>query len=554
MNRYLCLLILALLVRPVLADEGLWPFDNPPLTEVRKKYGVSLSQDWMSRLRNSTAELNSGGSGFFISKDGLLLTTQHGLAAHLNEAMITDGFLSKTPDGEMRLENLALKAGDRIYEDVRLVFCPEGALAYFGGQVDNFEFPRYCLDIALLRAYEDGRPARIDAFLELAEAGPQEGAPVFTAGYPRTSERTSTVAHLEFLRDKRYPMSLDYLRRLELILLDHSEKGRQEAQEAAPALQSVHHARKLYSGILANLEDPDLMEQKRRQEERLRREFEKPESSPWKIIEDRAAHYESLYDRYYLLAAGKAFNSLLFEQARARLRSQPVEETEIAPQLEKLKLAESLGLMVDWLGADDPLTRKVLAGHSPWERAAELVDDPAALEALLKDIEPLAQEIEQRFQDEVMKPVNTAYQQLKELTGPVGYPDADGGLRFGYGRARGYREGGLQIAYRTTLGDLFKRSERAENQAPWHLPTRWQKGLGLPMETGLNFVADLDVQDGSGGGPVVDAQGRVVGLVFDANRWGMGSDFFFDSDSARAVCVDIGAVKVSLSRIYGLNI
>ena len=526
--------------------------------------------------------LNTGGSGFFVSESGLVVTTQHGLAEHLaniNQDLSSKNFLARNKKQEIPLKGLALQVllkvdvrgvgpddpqavefdrgarrhryRTKTYNDVRLVFCPESQIAYFGGQMDNFEYPRFCLDFAVLRVYENGRPASPPAYLRLGKEGPAEGEKVFTAGHPRTSERTSTVAHLEFLRDKRYPMSLDYLRRLELVLLDYSGLGPEQQAQARPDLDSVHHARKLYAGILSNLQDPALLEARRKQEAGL----SQPQDSqdPWQLIAGRAAHYEKLYERFYLIAAGKAFNSHLFEQAQKKLRGEEVEQVTTPPALERVKLAQSLTFLVDWLGAEEPLVREILAGRSPEERAAELVDQPEAMADLVRRIEPEVQRIEKAFKKDVLEPVEAAYREISKATSATGYPEATGTLRLGFGVVRGYREGERQVPYRTTYADLFARAHQVQNQPPWQLSTDWQKDSGLPRQQGLNFVATLDVQDGSGGGPVVNRAGEVVGLVFDANRWGLGSDFFYDEEAARAVCLDVGGLKAALRQIYGAN-
>lgn len=577
MKNLFLILILALVTSMALADEGMWLFEELPKEQLKRDHNVDLSDDWLKQLRLSTAKLSNGGSGTVVSKSGLVLVTQHGLAdalATLEDDISEKGFLAQTQAQELRLKGLELQILEKIetdgvdkaapnavaldhgarhheynyktYTDVRLVFVPESEIAYFGGSSDNYEWPRHCLDMAFLRVYENGRPAQMPAHLKLAEAGPAKGEFVLTAGHPRTSDRSATMSHLRFLRDVRYPVSLDRLRRLEAALVDFSAMGNREADLAAEELDAVIHARRVYAGVLAGLQDPSLMAQRAQKEKALRANSD---SSAWDMIEGKAGDFVEMYKKYYFFPRGHAVDSMFFEQGRAKLRNLEMPKTPIHPELERLKLEASLGQMVQWLGLDDPMVKLVLKGLSPRERAIELASNPSAMMELVEQLEEPSLTIEKNFVENVMTPVDKAYRELGLQNMGKTYPEATGTLRLGYGRVQGYGEGAYSFRPFTTIKSLQRRAQSAENSAPWSLSSRWTEAT-LEPEQHLNFLACLDVQDGSGGGPVVNLKGEVVGIVFDSNRWGIAADYFHNEERGRSVNVDAGAIRACLKSVY----
>jgi len=356
------------------------------------------------------------------------------------------------------------------YTDVRLVFAPEGAIAHFGGDPDNFEYPRYCLDVAFFRVYEDGKPARTEHYLEWSPNGARADELVFVSGHPGRTSRLNTVAHLELARDVQYPAFLNLMRRREVTLKTWGERSAENARRASAELMRIQNSRKLLVGMVAGLQDPAVLEQKRSEEKALRAQVEKePElkrqyGGAWGRVEESVKEMRPLYLENQLLeGAGRglgspwAFNSTLFNVARTlvryaeekdrpnaeRLREYQDANLESLKQLlfspapiyedlEAVKLGDSLGMFAELRGADEPLVKQVLDGKAPPARASELIrgsklKDVAEREKLFragkKGIEasgdPLiwlarlvdgpAREARQRYEEKVEEPQKQAY-------------------------------------------------------------------------------------------------------------------------------------------------
>ncbi|HZT79386.1 MAG TPA: S46 family peptidase, partial [Gemmataceae bacterium] len=277
------LLGLALAAPPALADEGMWLFNNPPRKQLADKYHFKATNAWLEHVQKSSVRFNNGGSGSFVSPDGLVMTNHHvGLDClqHISKAgkdYVRDGFHARTRDQEAKCPNLELNVlmsiedvTDRVnaavkpgmsankafaarravmaeiekeslkktglrsdvvtlyqggqyhlyrykkYTDIRVVFAPEQQIAFFGGDPDNFEYPRYDLDLCLFRAYEDGKPAKITHYLKWSPKGVQKDELVFVSGHPGRTERLNTMAELDYMRDRSYPFILRVLYRREV--------------------------------------------------------------------------------------------------------------------------------------------------------------------------------------------------------------------------------------------------------------------------------------------------------------------------------------------------
>lgn len=497
----------------------------------------------------------------------------------------------------------------REYTDVRLVFAPEQAVAFFGGDPDNFEFPRYDLDVCFFRAYENGQPAEIEHYLAWSRSGVQEGDLVFVSGNPGRTERLNTVAHLEFLRDRVFPLSLNNIRRREVNLSTYSSRSPEHARRAADELFSYQNARKARLGGLAGLQDPTLMEAKRADEQALwqavqgdavlRQRF----GSAWDRVAQAVRVWDEIYEEHYLLERGQAFNTELFDIARTLLRAAeerakpnperlrefaeaglPVLERRLfspAPiygDLETVKLADSLSLLVELLRADHPLVREVLAGRSPAARAAELVsgtrlfdvdlrrklyeggeqavascDDPML--ALARLVDPAARSLRQRYDAEVDEPLKQAYTHIAQaryaVRGANTYPDATFTLRLAYGRVLGYPDNGRTIEPFTVLGGMFERAELQGHKEPFRLPDRWHdRRARLRLDTPYNFVSTADIIGGNSGSPVVNRQGEIVGIIFDGNIHSLVLNFMYTDAQARAISVDTRAIIEALEKVY----
>ena len=679
-SRRIVLFLLALAIpAPAFADEGMWLFNDPPRQLLKEKHGFEVTDQWLDHLMHSAVRFNSGGSGSFVSAEGLVMTNHHVGADSLQKLstperdLLTGGFHAKTRGEELKCVDLELnvlqtiedvtarvngavkpgmnpadahgarravmntieqesleKTGLRSdvvtlyqggryhlyrfkkYTDVRLVFAPEKDAAFFGGDPDNFEFPRYDLDVCFFRAYEDGKPARPQHFLRWSKAGAADGELVFVAGHPGRTNRLDTADDLRFKRDKTRPHGLHLIRRREVLLRTYSEEGLENARRAQDELFGYQNGRKAMLGELAGLQDPALMRAKNAEQEKLRKAWSAASAAasgatggdPWERVRAAIAAHERIYDDHGLLERGGAFNTTLFGIARTlvrladetvkpnadrlreyaeagleSLRQELFSEAPVYADLETAKLADSLSMLMEVKGGDDALVAKVLNGKSPRERAAQLVggskladvalrkrlaeggrdavrasDDPMIKLAILVD-EP-ARKVRGEYEQQVEEPLRQAYASVAEARfkayGTSAYPDATFTLRLAYGTVRGYEEAGQRVPPWTTLGGTYEHAKAHGEVPPFKLPQRWVEAKGrLKLDTPYNFVCTADIIGGNSGSPVVNRSGEVVGIIFDGNIHSLVLDFAYTDEKARAVSVHSAGIVEALRKVYG---
>ena len=490
----------------------------------------------------------------------------------------------------------------RVWTDVRLVFAPETRVAFFGGDPDNFVFPRFDLDFALARVYEDGKPLKSPAYLKWSTTGVKDGDLVFAAGYPYSTNRLTTLAQLEFDRDIRYPQRLASAERQLKALREYGMRSPEAARRAVHNVFSTENWLKAMKGEYKALQEPALMAAKAKQETRLRKAFVAAPGGvdPWGTIEVvtrkeseqiKAAWavgygYETLF-----ATAGRivelANESTLSEGERlSEYRASSVPRivqrvTANEPYYKDLEIARLAGYWqeaLDTLGKDDPFVKRVLGGKTPLAAATEVIDgthldevqerqklldggiaavtlstDP--LIVLARDIYPMRRRLAKFHEIEIDTPILRAGDDIErtryELFGTDAYPDATGSLRLSYGTVRGYDADGVLTPWQTNFWGLFGRSAAFGGQPPFDLPSRWtERQRSLDLGTPLNFVSTLDIIGGNSGSPVVDRNGELVGLVFDGNLEGLGGRFVYTEDKARATAVDSRAIIESLTKIY----
>ncbi len=441
----------------------------------------------------------------------------------------------------------------RRYQDVRLVFAPEMAIAFFGGDPDNFEFPRYDLDVSYLRVYLDGAPLDTNStYLRYAKTDAQAGDLTFTSGHPGSTNRLDTVADLEFRRDVTLPRDLFYQSEMRGMLTEFSTKGTEQARIAKGLLFGVENALKARKGQYAFTEDGQ--------------GFRSRLFNAAKTLVRHAAEAKKPDE-----ARLKEFTSANFPILRQSITS----TAPIYPELERLTLTFSLTKLREALGPDDVIVKKVLGRKSPAELASELVDgsslanvelrrrlldaEEAVIEAstdpmivFVRSIDPDLRAVRKQYEDDVQAPLAKYSGQIAnamfKIYGTSNYPDATFTLRISYGTVKGYRENGRDVEPITTLAGAF---ERATGADPFKLPDSWIAARPtLDLARPFNFVTTNDIIGGNSGSPVINKAGEVVGLIFDGNIQSLGGAFGYDPAANRAVAVALGALRETLSKVY----
>jgi len=500
----------------------------------------------------------------------------------------------------------------RRYTDVRLVFAPEQQIAFFGGDTDNFEYPRFNLDCCFFRIYENDKPLKSEHYLKWNPAGAKEGDLVFIVGHPARTQRAVTAEHAGFLRDGFYTGRLEALWRREVQLMSYGARSSEWERQSHGDLFGVQNSRKAITGIVTALQDPRFIQRKADEHRKLRDAVDaKPEwaskwGSAWDEVAAAEATYGRLYDRFSLFEArggGVLSYSDMMRGARTLVRlaeekSKPNDErlegfreTDLeslylqlyspAPIYEDFeidRLASGISLAVERLGGNDPTVVKLLAGRAPRELAEQAVRGTKLKEvaerrrlaeggtaaiaastdpmiALARLIEPEARAVREKYMDEVEGPERQAYGKIAAarfaIYGEDQYPDATFTLRFSYGAIRGYSENGRNVPAFTDMAGLYARwSERGKTGA-FELPQRWIDGRSkLRTDQPFNFVCTADIIGGNSGSPTVDREGRIVGLVFDGNIQSLAWDVGFTEEQGRSVCVDARAMIESFRTIY----
>lgn len=495
------------------------------------------------------------------------------------------------------------------YTDIRLVFAPEFEVAFFGGDPDNFEYPRYDLDICLFRVYENDKPVKIEHYLKWSKAGASDNELVFVSGHPGKTDRLNTIAALKYVRDVQSPNTLDLLRRREIMLQQYGQDGDEQGRIAKEDLFSIQNSRKAYYGRIAGLQDPSIMAKKAAAEQALRAKIDgdpkmKAEyGNAWSRIEQAQQIRREIASQMNTLESARGLNSTLFTIARTLVRmadenekpnrerlrefsdsareSLELELYSTAPiydDLEQVKLSDGLGYLLEKLGGDYPLAGKILAGKNPADRAAELIQgtklkhvaerkriaaggrkaiaestDPMI--ALARLVDPEARAVRKKFEEQVVETERQAYAQIARALFAIGgtsnSPDATFTLRLSYGTVKGYEEGGKTVAPWTTMGGAFEHADHHGNKAPWALPPSWHSHKqAIDPQTPFNFVSTCDIIGGNSGSPVINRNAEFVGIIFDGNIQSLVGDFIFDETQNRAVSVHSAAILESLRNIY----
>ena len=653
------------------ADEVMWTFDNPPIRLIQQRYGFTLTKGWLDHVRLSCVRLNDGGSGSFISPDGLLLTNHHVARGQLQKSStaehdyVHDGFYAPTYGQEMKSPDLevnvlqsmedvtarvqtAVKPGSsdeeafkarnaaiaaieaeslkttglrsdvvtlyqggeywlyryKKYTDVRIVFAPEDQAAFYGGDPDNFTYPRYDLDMALFRVYENGKPIHTDNYLKWSANGPSKDELVFVAGHPGASEREDTVAQLKFDRDVSNPAILGLLEDRVKTLQQYSAGGAEQTRQAASQIFGLQNSIKVFRGRIDGLNDKKVWDKKVKEEADFRQRVEanpgwsKEYGDAWKEIErameQEAAVFPVIFQRRwgsqllstavylvrYVAEVTKPDGDRLAGFHDAQLESLKYQLISPAPVYSALEIAQITGGLEEArknLPANDEYLTTVLNGQEPAVVAKNVVGhtklaDPAVRKALLgggqaaiasstdpmivlaRKLDPIVRADLKKL-DAIDSIVERAGENLGKarfaVYGKSSYPDATFTLRLSYGAASGYPMNGTIAPYKTTYYGLYDRSASFNDAPPFNLPKRYVERKGkFNLSTPLDFVSTNDIIGGNSGSPVINSKGELVGLIFDGNIESIVGDFIYDDYQNRSVAVHSSAMIMALRDLY----
>ena len=496
----------------------------------------------------------------------------------------------------------------RKYSDVRLVFAPEFAISFFGGDPDNFNFPRFCLDSAFVRLYENGQPVQTATHLKWRRTAPAAGELVFVAGNPGSTSRLDTRAQLEMQRDWQIPVRQLVRSELRGWLSEYSQLGAEQKRTAGSTLFLLENSFKAFYGRERALLDPAFFARLvQGQNELHSRVSANPQlaaevGDPWKDVDGAIDKYQQIFLSHDFLEARAGSISQLFHYARTLVRgaaerakpsserlpefadsSLPLLEKQlldaqpIYPDLERIGLTLWLTKTREYLTVDNPLVRRLLGTDSPAALAARLVAgthlaDPkvrarlwqggaaaitASDDALIRFVrttDPDARALRTRYEQEVEGPITRAQERLARARfkayGDAVYPDATFTLRLTYGSVQGWTYQGQTVTPFTNFGGLYARASDSE---PFRLPPRWREAKSrIDPQTPLDVSTNNDIIGGNSGSPLIDAQGRVVGAIFDGNIHSLGGDYGFDPRLNRAIAVLTAAVGPALRNVYAL--
>lgn len=678
MKRKLLLLIclVCLMASFAAADEGMWLFNKAPKAKMKAKYGFEPTQAWLDHVRLSSVRFNNGGSGSFVSADGLAFTNHHVGATCIQQISTKEkdymklGFYAKTqaeeakcPDLELNvLESIedvtakvqgAAQAGMSIadaaraqraemsdieqactkstglrcdvvtlyaggmynlyrykkYTDVRLVFAPEFQTAFFGGDPDNFEYPRYDLDITYFRIYENDKPVHLKDYLKWAKTGVKEDDLIFVSGNPGRTERLLTMAQLEFTRDKSFPLTLQILKgRIEALKAFASQSDDND-RIAREEIFGYENSYKAIKGEYEGLQDSKIMGKKADEEKSLRAKVDadpkmKAEySQAWDNIAKAMKVQSEIFKPVAFIERRMGFAGDLAGFGRTLVRAA---EEKTKPNADRLReyrdsalpsleqglfstapihksleiemLTMSLREMQEVLGADNDVVKKVLDGKTPAEVAKTTIEgtkldevdvrkklyeggqsaiaasmDPMI--ALMRSIEPEALKLRKQADDEVEAPVRASSTEIAKarfaVEGENMYPDATFTLRLSYGQVKGYDVKGKHIPYYTTLGGTYEHAAKHGNKDPYELAKSWIDAKPkLNLATPFNYVSTADIIGGNSGSPTVNKAGEVVGIIFDGNIESLPWNFVYDDVQGRAVHVDSRGIIEALRKVY----
>jgi len=669
-------LVLSFLINtlPTFADEGMWTFDNLPLKQWKERYNFEPSQEWIDNVRLASVRLE-GGSGSFVSPDGLIITNQHVASGQLGKLstkerdLVKNGFYArtqaeelKTPDLEANVlisfENVtdrvqsAVKQGAtdkdanaqrraaitaiekesadktglksevisfysggeywlyrfKKYTDVRLVFAPEEQISAFGGDYDNFTYPRHDLDITFLRAYENGQPAKTPHYFKFSESGPSDGEFVIASGNPGSTARLLTVSQLRYQRDVGNPLQDKVWTLRRDILENYAKRGDEQRRQAAGGIRSFNNSLKRLKGQQEGLLNPRMFAKKEAEEKALKDALgKKPELQKlyfpaWEQIEKAYVEMPKMANRLafsnlspsrlatiaqqlvrYSEEIKKPNDQRYPEFSEARLegfKANLFSPAPIYPEMEEAGLTAWLEEAKATLGANDPFIKAAIGDADVTEVVKRAVNETklkdvnerkALLEggadaiakstdpmiSLAKRVEPIVRELRAWNEEKILSVEASAGEKIAKARfaayGRTIAPDANFNLRVTYGRVKGYDEDTTLVPFKTTFYGLYDRAEGFGNTPPYQLTPRWLEGRDkVNLATPINFVYTADTIGGMSGSPVINRNAEFVGINFDSNLQKLSNRYWYieEEEGSRAVAVHSAGILEALRKLY----
>ena len=672
------MLVIAIQPISLLADDGMWTFDNPPRKQWKEHYKFEPTDAWLEHVRLASVRLNDGGTGAFVSADGLMITNQHVASGQLQKVSskekdyTKEGFYAQTNDQELKCPDLecnvlvsyedatarvqsAVKPGAsdkeaseqrksaiaaiekeataktglkcdvisfysggeywlyrfKKYTDIRLVFAVEEQTAFFGGDYDNFTYPRYDLDVAFFRAYEDGKPAKTPHYFKWSATGASDGEFVVLPGNPGSTARLLTLAQIQYQRDVGNPLVKQVWTSRRDALLRYAERGAEQARQAGATTRSLNNSLKRLVGQQQGLMNPRMMAKKEAEEKTLR-DAVAQKADVQKAYGDAWNQIGAAYRELPTMAARIAFSDLKLSRL-GTIASQLVRYAEeikkpndkrydefrdsklesftfalmspapIYPEMEEAVLTAWLEEGLKTLGPNDPFIKAALGGSTPALVARQAVsktqlgntalryslrlggadaiaksDDPMI--ALARRIEPIIRELRAWNEEHILNVEASAGEKIAKarfaVYGKTLPPDANFNLRISYGRVLGYEEDTTLVPYKTTFFGLYDRARSFDEKPPYDLPRRYREGKDkLDLATPLNFVYTADTIGGNSGSPVINRNGEFVGINFDSNVQKLPNRYWYvdEAEGGRAVGVHSAAIIEALKKLYGAD-
>ncbi|HRA39421.1 MAG TPA: S46 family peptidase [Pyrinomonadaceae bacterium] len=659
----------------VLADEGMWTFDNPPLKQWKERYNFEPSKEWLDNVRLASPKVNGSSAGF-VSPNGLIATNHHVAAGYIERVsskerdLLKTGFYAGSQAAELKIPDAsasvlvafdnvtdrvhsAATAGktdaemaakrtaeisaiekdctatagglncqvvsfysggeywlykSKIYRDIRLVMAPEEQAAFFGGDYDNFVFPRHDLDFTFLRAYENDKPAATPNYFKWSEKGAADGEFILVSGYPGSTARLLTVSQLTYQRDIGNPLQKKVWELRRKALENYSKKGDEQHRQAWPGMRGFANSLKRLEGQQDGLLNPRNYGQKVAEEKDLRDklaakpELDKQFAPAWKNIGDAYAKLPAMANRLafsnisasrlasiaqqlvtYSIEAAKPNDSRYPEFRDTRLEAIKSSLASPAPiylDMEEASLLFWMEEAVKTLGVNDSFVKAAIGNAEPSEVVKRAIretklNDPAARLALFdggaaaiaastdpmvtlaRRVEPVIRELRE-WNEKTIQNVETANgtkiaQARFAVYGKTMPPDANSTLRIEYGKVLGYDEDTTLVPYKTTFFGLYDRAFSFGEKSPFELaPSLKARKDKIDLSTPLNFVYSADTIGGNSGSPVINRAGEIVGLNFDSNNQKLSNRYWYieENEGSRAVGVHTAGILEALRKVY----